>query len=72
MAAIAQLPWSLWLLIIGIVALDLAVQAVHVGNQHALTATYPDRLSSVIGGYMVFHSLGSVLGAVATTAVFTA
>lgn len=70
-AAIAQLPWSLWLLIIGIVALDFAVQAVHVSNQHVLTATYPDRLSSVIGGYMVFYSLGSALGAAATTAIFT-
>ncbi|MFH9134079.1 MFS transporter [Streptomyces sp. NPDC017524] len=68
--AIAQLPWSLWLLIIGIVALDFAVQAVHVSNQHVLTATYPDRLSSVIGGYMVFYSLGSALGAAATTATF--
>ncbi|MEU5288219.1 MFS transporter [Streptomyces sp. CA-278952] len=70
--AIAQLPWSLWLLIIGIVALDFAVQAVHVSNQHALTLRYPDRLSSVIGGYMVFYSLGSALGAAATTATFTA
>lgn len=71
-AAIAQLPWSLWFLVIGIVALDFAVQAVHVSNQHVLTATYPDRLSSVIGGYMVFYSLGSALGAAATTAIFTA
>lgn len=69
-AAIARLPWSLWLLIIGIVALDFAVQAVHVSNQHVLTATYPERLSSVIGGYMVFYSLGSALGAAATTATF--
>lgn len=69
--AIAQLPWSLWLLIIGIVALDFAVQTVHVSNQHVLTATYPDRLSGVIGGYMVFYSLGSALGAAATTATFT-
>ncbi|WP_097868647.1 MFS transporter [Streptomyces sp. rh34] len=70
-AAMAQLPWSLWLLIAGIVALDFAVQAVHVSNQHMLTATYPDRLSSAIGGYMVFYSLGSALGAAATTAIFT-
>ncbi|MEU9705469.1 MFS transporter [Streptomyces sp. NPDC047981] len=70
-AAIAQLPWSLWLLIVGIVVLDFAVQAVHVSNQHLLTATHPDRVSSVIGGYMVFYSLGSALGAAATTAIFT-
>ncbi|MFF8392675.1 MFS transporter [Streptomyces sp. NPDC016172] len=71
-AAIAQLPWSLWLLIVGIVVLDFAVQAVHVSNQHLLTAAHPDRVSSVIGGYMVFYSLGSALGAAATTATFTA
>lgn len=52
-AAIAQLPWSLWLLIVGIVVLDFAVQAVHVSNQHLLTAAHPDRVSSVIGSYMV-------------------
>lgn len=71
-AAIAQLPWSLWLLIVGIVVLDFAVQAVHVSNQHLLTAAHPDRTSSVIGSYMVFYSLGSALGAAATTAIFTA
>ncbi|MEW2353572.1 MFS transporter [Spirillospora sp. NPDC029432] len=69
-AAIAQLPRSLWLLIAGIVVLDLAVQAVHVSGQHLLTAAYPDRTSGAIGGYMVFYSLGSALGAAATTAVY--
>ncbi|MEV6156936.1 MFS transporter [Nonomuraea sp. NPDC052129] len=71
-AAIARLPWSLWLLIVGIVVLDFAVQAVHVSNQHLLAAAHPERTSSVIGGYMVFYSLGSALGAAATTAIFTA
>nr|WP_254714910.1 MFS transporter [Actinomadura sp. NAK00032] len=71
-AAIGQLPWSLWLLAVGIVVLDFAVQAVHVSNQHVLTAAHPDRTSSAIGGYMVFYSLGSALGAAATTATFTA
>lgn len=71
-AAIAQLPRSLWVLIGGIVVLDFAVQAVHVSNQHLLTAAFADRVSSVIGGYMVFYSLGSALGAAATTVLFTA
>lgn len=66
-----QLPRSLWLLIVGIVVFDFAVQAVHVSNQHLLTAARPDRTSSVIGGYMVFYSLGSALGAAATTAIST-
>jgi predicted MFS family arabinose efflux permease len=71
-AAIAQLSWSLWLLVVGIVVLDFAVQAVHVSNQHLLTATQPDRTSGVVGSYMVFYSLGSALGAAATTAISAA
>ena len=68
--AIAQASWSLWLVVIGVVALDFAVQAVHVSSQHLLAMTHPDRTSSVIGGYMIFYSLGSALGATTTTAVF--
>ncbi|MFD0691949.1 MFS transporter [Actinomadura fibrosa] len=70
--AIGRLPWSLPLLILGVVLLDFAVQAVHVSNQHVLTAAYPDRTSSTIGAYMVFYSLGSALGATATTALYDA
>ncbi|MFF5225013.1 MFS transporter [Dactylosporangium sp. NPDC000521] len=70
--AIASASWSLWPLVIGVVALDFAVQAVHVSNQHLLTAAKPDRTSSVIGGYMVFYSLGSAVGATATTKAFAA
>lgn len=69
-AAIAQLPWSLWLLVAGVILLDFAVQAVHVSNQHLLTAAHPERTSTVIGGYMVFYSLGSALGAAATNATY--
>ncbi|MEV0589282.1 MFS transporter [Nonomuraea sp. NPDC050310] len=71
-AATAQLSWSLGLLVAGVVLLDFAVQVVHVSNQHALTAAWPERAGGVIGGYMVFYSLGSALGAVATTSVFAA
>ncbi|RLU90522.1 MFS transporter [Streptomyces griseocarneus] len=70
-AAIGQLTWALWLLVIGIIVLDFAVQAVHVSNQHMLTSAHPDRLSTVIGSYMVFYSLGSALGAAATTSVYS-
>ncbi|OLT11250.1 transporter [Actinomadura sp. CNU-125] len=71
-AAIGQLAWSLPLLILGVVLLDFAVQAVHVSNQHALATAYPGGTSSVIGAYMVFYSLGSALGAAATTALYGA
>ncbi|MGW5360125.1 MFS transporter [Actinopolymorpha pittospori] len=68
--AIGQASWSLWLVVVGVVVLDFAVQAVHVSNQHLLTMTHPHRTSSVIGGYMVFYSLGSAVGATTTTTVF--
>ena len=69
--AISQLTWSLGFLLVGILVLDFAVQSVHVSNQHRLTSTYPMRASAVIGGYMVFYSLGSALGASATTALYS-
>ncbi|TDC24851.1 MFS transporter [Streptomyces sp. 8K308] len=69
---IAQLRWSLWLLAAGVFLLDFTVQAAHVSNQHLLASAHTDRTSSVIGGHMVFYSLGSALGAAATTVVFAA
>ncbi|HET6711460.1 MAG TPA: hypothetical protein VFH84_41275, partial [Amycolatopsis sp.] len=69
-AAIGQASWSLWFVVAGVVVLDFAVQAVHVSNQHLLTTAHPDATSSVIGGYMLFYSLGSALGATTTTAAF--
>ncbi|WP_327139240.1 MFS transporter [Nocardia sp. NBC_01327] len=63
---------TLALLIAGIIVLDFAVQAVHVSNQHLLTAAHPDRASSVIGAYMAFYSLGSALGALTTTWAYSA
>lgn len=68
--ALGQLHWSLGLLILGVILLDFAVQAVHVSNQHILASAYPDRTSTTIGAYMVFYSLGSALGAATTTAVY--
>ncbi|MFI6044073.1 MFS transporter [Nocardia sp. NPDC051321] len=64
---IARTEAALWLLIVGIILLDFAVQAVHVSSQHLLTAAHPNNASSVIGAYMAFYSLGSALGAITTT-----
>ncbi|PKV98206.1 MFS transporter [Nocardia fluminea] len=64
---IARTGFTLALLVVGVVVLDFAVQAVHVSSQHLLTTAYPDRAGSVIGAYMTFYSLGSALGAVTTT-----
>lgn len=61
---------SLWALAVGVIVLDLAVQAVHVTNQSLIYALRPDAGSRLIGGYMVFYSLGSAFGAIASTALY--
>ncbi|WP_206330251.1 MFS transporter, partial [Streptomyces telluris] len=63
---------SLWALVVGVVLLDLAVQAVHVTNQTLIYALHPDAGSRLIGGYMVFYSIGSATGALAATSLYTA
>jgi predicted MFS family arabinose efflux permease len=64
---IAWTPKSLLALAIGTVVLDLAVQAIHVTNQSRIYPLSPDAGSRLIGGYMVFYSIGSGLGAIAST-----
>ncbi|WP_392675675.1 MFS transporter [Streptomyces sp. LN785] len=63
---------SLWALVVGVILLDLAVQAVHVTNQTLIHALHPDAGSRLIGGYMVFYSIGSATGAIAATSLYTA
>ncbi|MGW2839733.1 MFS transporter [Streptomyces sp. NPDC001493] len=63
---------SLWALLVGVILLDLAVQAVHVTNQTLIHALHPEAGSSLIGGYMVFYSVGSATGAIAATSLFAA
>ncbi|WP_443062004.1 MFS transporter [Streptomyces sp. NBC_00490] len=62
---------SLWALVVGVILLDLAVQAVHVTNQTLIYALRPDAGSRLIGGYMVFYSIGSATGAIAATSLYT-
>lgn len=70
-AFIALLPVSLVSLVVGIILLDLAVQAVHVTNQTIIAGRHADAQSRVIAGYMVFYSVGSALGAFAATGVYS-
>ncbi|NTX65346.1 MFS transporter [Myxococcus sp. CA051A] len=63
-------PKSLWALGVGIVALDLAIQALHVTNQSELYAVRPEARSRLVAGYMVFYSIGSGAGSITSTLVF--
>ncbi|MDR9768294.1 MFS transporter [Shewanella baltica] len=67
---IAQLNSSIVALIIGVIILDLAVQAVHVTNQSMIFAIRPEAHSRLVAGYMLFYSIGSAIGAIASTAVY--
>ncbi|PWC21514.1 MFS transporter [Brenneria nigrifluens] len=62
--------YSLYALTIGIIALDLGAQAVHVANQNMIFNTRPDAHSRLVGCYMLFYSVGSGLGAMAATMVY--
>ncbi|MBH0331527.1 transporter [Brevibacillus brevis] len=58
---------SLFALAIGIVLLDLAVQAVHVTNQSMIFTLGAEARSRLTAGYMVFYSIGSSAGSIAST-----
>ncbi|WP_443034374.1 MFS transporter [Streptomyces sp. BE147] len=63
---------SLWALVVGVIVLDLAVQAVHVTNQTLIYALHPDAGGRLIGGYMIFYAIGSATGALAATSLYAA
>jgi len=57
-------------LAIGVILLDLSVQAVHVTNQSLIFAARPEARSPLVGGYMVFYSIGSGIGAISATTIY--
>ncbi|WP_431823174.1 MFS transporter [Burkholderia sp. F1] len=61
---------SLPLLIVGIVLLDIGGQAIHVVNQSMILGARPDAHARLVGCYMLFYSVGSGLGAIASTLVY--
>ncbi|MFC6647779.1 MFS transporter [Paenibacillus rhizoplanae] len=67
---ISYTPHSLLALIIGIILLDLAVQAVHVTNQSMILNLRPEARSRLTAGYMVFYSIGSATGSIASTSMY--
>lgn len=67
---IAYAGSSLGALIFGIIVLDFAVQAVHVTNQSMIFAVLPEARSRLVAAYMIFYSIGSGLGAIASTSAY--
>ncbi|ODV53958.1 MFS transporter [Lysinibacillus fusiformis] len=67
---ISYLEQSLFALIVGIVLLDLAVQAVHVTNQALILPLRTEARSRLTAGYMIFYSIGSASGSIASTEVY--
>ncbi|MFF2091044.1 MFS transporter [Paenibacillus sp. NPDC058174] len=61
---------SLFALVAGIILLDLAVQAVHVTNQSMILSIRPEARSRLTAGYMIFYSIGSATGSIASTLVY--
>lgn len=61
---------SLWLLVPGIVLLDLGGQALHVTSQSLIFRARPDAHARLVGLYMLFYAVGSGLGAIATTVTY--
>jgi len=67
---VGLLPASLPLFVVGVVLLDFAIQAVHVTNQSVIFTARPDASSRLVGGYMVFYSTGSAVGAISSTTAY--
>lgn len=61
---------SLWALLLGVITLDLGLQAVHVTSQSMIYAVRPEAQSRLTAGYMVFYSIGSALGSIGSTAMY--
>lgn len=67
---IRYLEHSLIALVIGIILLDLAVQAVHVTNQAMILPLRAEARSRLTAGYMVFYSIGGASGSIASTQTY--
>ncbi|WP_238933664.1 MFS transporter [Brevibacillus choshinensis] len=68
---ISNTEHSLLALVVGIVLLDMAVQAVHVTNQSMIFMVRPEARSRLTAAYMIFYSIGSAAGSISSTYVYS-
>lgn len=57
-------------LVVGVILLDLAVQAIHVTNQSLIYRERPEAQSRLTAAYMIFYSIGSAIGSIASTQMY--
>jgi predicted MFS family arabinose efflux permease len=69
-ALIAMLPWSIWAMVVGVVTIDFGLQSVHVANQSLIYRVRPEAQSRLTAGYMIFYSIGSATGSIASTMLY--
>jgi len=67
---IAFAKQSLWALIVGILILDLAVQAVHVTNQSVIYRIMPEARNRLTAGYMTSYFIGGALGSLLSASAY--
>ncbi|MGG1661038.1 MFS transporter [Brevibacillus sp. NRS-1366] len=67
---IGMIEQSLWGVVAGVILLDLAVQAVHVTNQSLIFTVRPEARSRLTASYMIFYSIGSASGSIASTSMY--
>jgi predicted MFS family arabinose efflux permease len=64
--------WTILMLVIGIIMLDLGVQALQVTNQSMIFSGSTAAHSRLVGCYMLFYAVGSGSGALAATTAYAA
>lgn len=68
---ISMTEQTLWALVIGVITFDLGLQATHVASQSMIYSVLPpDTHSRLTAGYMIFYSIGSAIGSIASTAAY--
>ncbi|MFC3658179.1 MFS transporter [Xanthomonas hyacinthi] len=67
---LAAAPHSLWLLIAGVLLLDVAVQGVHIGNQHVIYQLDPTARNRITSAYITCYFIGGAIGSSLGTAAY--
>ncbi|ANZ98361.1 transporter [Brochothrix thermosphacta] len=62
---------SIFLLVIGIILFDFAIQAIHVTNQSLTLKINTAARSRLTAAYMIFYSVGSATGSIISTNIYT-